>query len=199
MAALTLGMERLVAEFAKLPGIGRKTAFRLALHLLTQGRDPAIALSDALKQAIERSHFCELCGNLCEDERCDICRNPARDSNVICVVEQLQDLLALERAGEFRGHYHVLGGVLNPLDGVGPDQLRLDTLLKRVSVGEGELILATNSTVEGDATALYIQRLLASSSWRLSRLARGLPMGGHLDYVDQLTLSRALEGRELIR
>jgi recombination protein RecR len=199
MAALTLGMERLVAEFAKLPGIGRKTAFRLALHLLTREDDPSLALADALKQAVAHRQFCTICGNLCEEETCDICRNSARNAQVICVVEQLQDLLALERAGEFRGHYHVLGGVLNPLDGIGPDQIHLDALIKRVSVGTGELILATNSTVEGDATALYIQRLMSGSQWRLSRLARGLPMGGHLDYVDQLTLSRALEGREVIR
>jgi recombination protein RecR len=198
MAALTQGMESLVAEFAKLPGVGRKTAFRLALHLLTKGKDKALALSLALQVAVDSTRFCDRCGNLCEEELCLICQNPARDAQVICVVEQLQDLLAIERAGEFRGHYHVLGGVLSPLDGVGPDQLRLDSLAKRVSEGTGEVILATNSTVEGDATALYIQRLLKASSWHLSRLARGLPMGGQLDYVDQLTLARALEGREKV-
>ncbi|MCA9783101.1 MAG: recombination protein RecR [Calditrichaeota bacterium] len=193
-------MEALVAEFAKLPGIGRKTALRLALHSLMKGQEGAGALATALQRVLESSRFCEDCGNLSEQPRCDLCLNPRRDRTLICVVEHLQDLMAVERAGEYRGLYHILGGALSPLDGVGPGQLSIRRLGERLATGEvQELILATNSTVEGDATALYLQREFQELPIRLSRLARGVPMGGSLDFIDTLTLARALDGRESLR
>ncbi len=200
MQMLTPAMAELVSAFGKLPGIGRKTAFRLAMHVLEKGNDDARALAKALEAAVTRVGRCTRCGNLSEDELCGICANPRRDTSLICVVEHLGDLMAIERAGEFRGLYHVLGGALSPLDGVGPDQLRIGELLKRVREdGVQELLLATNSTVEGDATALYIVECLKDVDLKLSRLARGVPMGGSLDYIDQLTLARAIDGREAIR
>ena len=200
MLALTPAMAELVAAFGKLPGIGRKTAFRLAMHILEKGGEEAHTLAQALENAVSRVGRCTRCGNLSEEEVCGICANPRRDTNLICVVEQLGDLLAIERAGEFRGLYHVLGGALSPLDGIGPEQLRIADLLKRVREdGVQELLLATNSTVEGDATALYIVESLKDVDVKLSRLARGVPMGGNLDYIDQLTLARAIDGREAIR
>ncbi len=196
MTELSPSLEALVAELGKLPGIGRKTALRLGLHLLLQaGRTRELAA--ALLRAAEHCRFCQKCGNLGEDELCPICRNPARDAGLICVVEQVPDLLAIERVGEYRGVYHVLGGVLSPLDGVGPEQLRLAELERRVGGGPvREVVLATSATVEGDATALYLQRLLQGGALRISRLARGLPSGGSLESADQLTLARALDGRE---
>ena len=200
MLALTPAMAELVAAFGKLPGIGRKTAFRLAMHILEKGGEEAHTLAQALENAVSRVGRCTRCGNLSEEEVCGICANPRRDTNLICVVEQLGDLLAIERAGEFRGLYHVLGGALSPLDGIGPEQLRIADLLRRVREdGVQELLLATNSTVEGDATALYIVESLKDVDVKLSRLARGVPMGGNLDYIDQLTLARAIDGREAIR
>jgi len=200
VTVLTPSLETLVAEFGKLPGIGRKTALRMAMHVLGSGREPTLRLAEALRAVVERSRFCSVCGNLCEEDPCAICSNPRRDHGLICAVEQLSDLLALERSGEYRGVYHVLGGVLSPLDGVGPEDLRIEDLLRRIRGGEvKEVILATNATVEGDATALYLLRKLEDQDLRVSRLARGVPMGGNLDYVDQLTLVRALDGRERIR
>lgn len=197
MGGLPPSLEALVAAFARLPGVGRKTALRLAMHSLGGGRESALDLSRALAEAIERSRFCERCGHLCEEEElCAICRNPSRDGGLVCVVETLADLLAIERGGDYRGVYHVLGGALSPLDGVGPAQLRIERLERRLAEEPiRELLLATNSTVEGDATALYLQRVLRGRV-SLSRLARGVPSGGQLDYVDDLTLSRAIDGRE---
>lgn len=197
MTGLPPSLEALVAAFARLPGVGRKTALRLAMHALDGGREAAAELSRALAAAIERSRSCERCGHLCEEqELCSICRNPARDAGLVCVVESLADLLAIERGGDYRGVYHVLGGALSPLDGVGPGQLRIARLERRVEEEPvRELLLATNSTVEGDATALYLQRVFRGRV-ALSRLARGVPSGGQLDYVDDLTLSRAIDGRE---
>lgn len=196
MTELSPRLEALVAELGKLPGIGRKTALRLGLHLLLQqGRTRELAT--VLVAAAEHCRFCRLCGNLGEEELCSICANPQRDAGLICVVEQVPDLLAIERVGEFRGVFHVLGGVLSPLDGVGPEQIRIAELERRVSTGEvREVVLATGATVEGDATALYLQRRLQGADLRISRLARGLPSGGSLESADQLTLARALDGRE---
>jgi recombination protein RecR len=200
MAALTPSMESLVAEFGKLPGIGRKTALRLAMFILTEGQERALSLSSALKEVILRSRFCERCANLCEDDLCQICTNSHRDQKIVCVVEQLNDLMAIERAGDYRGVYHILGGFLSPLDGVSPGDLRIKQLLKRVEDGElQEVILATNSTVEGDATALYLIKELESTAVKISRLARGVPIGGNLDYIDQLTLASAINSRERLR
>ncbi len=196
MTGLSPSLECLVNELGKLPGIGRKTALRLGLHLLMQGgrlKD----LSQALLQAAEQVRFCSRCGHLCEDELCELCRNPARDAGLICVVEQVPDLLAFERGGEYRGLYHVLGGALSPLDGIGPERLRVAELEARVArEAPREVILATSTTVEGDATALYLQRRLGGrEGLKLSRLARGMPAGGSLEMFDQLTLSRALDHR----
>lgn len=199
MSPLTPSMETLVTEFARLPGIGRKTALRLALHCLQKGAEGAVGLAAALERVRACSRFCEDCGNLSEEALCDLCRNPRRDRSLVCVVETLQDLLAVERAGEYRGLYHILGGALSPLDGIGPDQLSIRRLRERLQTGEvKELILATNSTVEGDATVLYLQREFQGLPVRLSRLARGVPMGGSLDFIDTLTLARALDGRETL-
>lgn len=196
MTGLGPSLENLVAELGKLPGIGRKTALRLGLHLLLQG-GRVRELAAALEAAAARCRFCERCGHLSEGELCGVCANPARDAGVICVVEQVPDLLAIERGGEYRGVYHVLGGALSPLDGVGPERLRLAQLEERLRAGGvRELILATSTTVEGDATALYLQRRLEGRGVTLSRLARGMPAGGSLEMFDQLTLARALEGRE---
>lgn len=192
-------METLVTEFARLPGIGRKTALRLALFCLQQGGERALGLARALEQVQANSRFCEDCGNLSEQPLCGICSNPRRDQGLVCVVETLQDLLAVERAGEYRGLYHILGGALSPLDGIGPEQLSIRRLGQRLARGGiRELILATNSTVEGDATVLYLQREFQHLPVRLSRLARGVPIGGSLDYIDTLTLARALDGRETL-
>jgi recombination protein RecR len=195
MDGLTPRLESLVAELGKLPGIGRKTALRLGLHLLLK-ENRARDLAGALVSAADGCRFCVVCGNLSEEERCPVCANPARDNGLLCVVEQVPDLLAIERVGGYRGVYHVLGGLLSPLDGVGPEHLRMAELERRVASGEvREVVLATGATVEGDATALYLQRRLQGKT-RLSRLARGLPSGGSLETADALTLSRALDGRE---
>ncbi len=196
MSLLTAAMESLVTEFARLPGIGRKTALRLALHALAH-REEASGLAGALKRLQAECRFCEDCGHLSEQELCEICRNPRRDRSLVCVVEQLPDLLAVERAGDYRGLYHILGGALSPLDGIGPRELRFAELERRLEKGEiREVLLATNGTVEGDATALYLLERLQGRDLSLSRLARGVPMGGSLDFIDRLTLSRAIDGRE---
>jgi recombination protein RecR len=199
MAALPPSLEALVAAFARLPGIGRKTALRLAMHSLGSGREGAGQLARSLDAALGGCRPCRRCGHLCEGEDlCSVCRNPARDAGLVCVVESLADLLAVERSGEYRGIYHVLGGALSPLDGIGPGELRIAGLERRLEEEPiRELLLATSSTVEGDATALYLQRLFRGRV-QLSRLARGVPSGGQLDYVDDLTLARAIDGRETL-
>ncbi len=194
-------LERLITELGKWPGIGRKTAMRLGMHLLSKGPQEMRELAHVLEVVAEKSRFCEQCGNVSEEELCVICQSPGRDAGLICVVEQLGDLLAIERSAEFRGLYHVLGGVLSPLDRVGPEDLRIHSLLKRVEAGGiREVILALNPTVEGDATMLYLQRQFeVAAELKITRLARGIPMGGSLDFLDQLTLGRALGARESLR
>ncbi len=188
-------IDELVTEFARLPGIGRKTAQRLTYHLLQQPPERAARLADALRTVAEQVHPCADCGNPTEAERCEICSDPRRDGSLLCVVEEPSTVAALDRAG-FRGRYLVLGGRLSPLDGVGPEDLRIDLLERRVSDGAvREVVLATNPSIEGEATATFLQQLLAGRGIRVSRLARGLPMGGDLDYVDGVTLSHALESR----
>ncbi len=189
-------LNRLVAQLARLPGIGEKTAQRLAFHILRAPDDYAEALGAAIRDVKARVHLCSRCFALTEEELCGLCRDPRRDERVLCVVETVADQMALERTREFRGRYHVLHGALSPLDGVGPDQLRIRELLARLeSSPVEELIVATNPNVEGEATALYLTRLLRPMGLRLSRIAQGLPMGGDLEYADQATLAKALSGR----
>jgi recombination protein RecR len=183
-------------QFRKLPGIGSKTALRLAYHIMDMGADEVAELASALVAAKKEVCVCARCFNLADDELCEICRQPARDARTVCVVEQPQDVAALERGGRYGGVYHVLGGVLSPLDGVSPEQLKLRELVGRVGKDNvREVIVATNSDIEGDATAVYIAKLLKPLGVEVSRIAHGLPVGGDLEYADGLTLSLALENR----
>ena len=190
-------IEELITELARLPGIGRKTAQRLTFHLLQQPPELVGRLASALVAVGERVRPCEDCGNLTEEQPCAICRDPRRDPALLCVVEDASAVSLVDRATDFRGRYHVLGGRLSPLDGVGPEALRLDRLVGRVEEGTvREVILATNPSMEGEVTATYIQQLLAGRGVRVTRLARGLPMGGDLEYVDGVTLAHALVARQ---
>ena len=192
-------VDALITELARLPGIGRKTAQRLAFHLRQQSPEQAGKLADALRAVAERVRPCERCGDLPEDQPCDFCRDPRRDAALLCVVEDPAAVAVVDRATDFRGLYHVLGGRLSPLEGVGPEHLRLDELVRRVDAGVREVILATNPSMEGEVTATYIQQLLAGRPVRVTRLARGLPMGGDLEYVDGVTLAHALVARQEVR
>jgi recombination protein RecR len=190
-------IEELITELARLPGIGRKTAQRLTFHLLQQPPEFAGRLASALVAVGDRVRPCKECGNLTEDQPCGICRDPRRDPAVLCVVEDASAVGLVDRATDFKGRYHVLGGHLSPLDGVGPESLRLEPLVRRVEEGSvREVILATNPSMEGEVTATYIQQLLAGREVRVTRLARGLPMGGDLEYVDGVTLAHALVARQ---
>ena len=190
-------IEELITELARLPGIGRKTAQRLTFHLLQQSPEQAQRLASVLASVSERVRPCEECGNLTEEQPCGICRDPRRDKGLVCVVEEPSTVGVVDRSTDFRGQYHVLGGRLSPLDGIGPEALRLDRLVQRVrDGGVREVILATNPSMEGEVTATYIQQLLAGMDVRVTRLARGLPMGGDLEYVDGVTLAHALVARQ---
>ena len=190
-------IEELITELARLPGIGRKTAQRLTFHLLQHPSEQAGRLASALVAVTERVRACEQCGNLTEEQPCGICRDPRRDAAVVCVVEEASAVAVVDRSTDFRGRYHVLGGRISPLDGIGPESLRLDRLVMRVrEEGIREVILATNPSMEGEVTATYIQQLLAGMGVRVTRLARGLPMGGDLEYVDGVTLAHALVARQ---
>jgi len=189
-------IDDLSSELAKLPGIGKKTALRLTYHLLKQPPDRSLRLAHALEVLAERVHPCPRCHNLTEAELCDICTDPRRDASVICAVEEASDIGAIERSGEYRGVYHVLGGRLSPLDGVGASDLAIDDLVGRVAEGGvREVILATNPSIEGEATALYVQQSLAPHQVRVTRIARGLPVGGDLEYADGVTIAQALVAR----
>ena len=189
-------IEDLATELSKLPGIGRKTALRLTYHLLKQSREQSRRLAESLLTLSERVRPCERCYNLSEDALCAICRDPRRDQSVLCVVEEASDIGAIERAGEFRGVYHVLGGRLAPLDGVGPEHLHVAPLVARVSNSEvREVIVATNPSLEGEATAVYVQRELAASAVAVTRIARGLPVGGDLEYADGASIAQAMSAR----
>jgi recombination protein RecR len=189
-------LELLVEELTKLPSIGQKSAQRLAMHLLRVPREEALRLAEAIRAVKERVGFCSRCGNFSEDDPCLICSDATRDGGTICVVEQPVDVLAFERTGQYRGRYHVLGGALSPLEGTHPEDLRIPQLLQRLKDGEvREIILATNPNVAGEATALYLSRLLGPLGVRVTRIARGVPMGSDLEYSDMVTLARALEGR----
>jgi recombination protein RecR len=188
-------VENLIAQLARLPGVGNRTAQRLAFHLLRVPKEEAFALADSIREVKERIGFCRECGNLTEEDVCVICRDTRRDHAVICVVEQPADVLSVERTHEFRGVYHVLGGALSPLDGVEPEHLRIDELLARVERnGVEEVVLATNPNMTGEATAAYLADRLRERT-RVTRLASGLPVGGDLEYADEVTLGRAFSGR----
>ena len=190
-------IDDLVTELAKLPGIGRKTAQRLTFHLLKQPVETAARLADAIRAVRERVRACGVCGTLSDEDPCAICRDPRREAAVLCVVEEAADVTAIERTGRFRGRYHVLGGRISPLEGVGPDALRLDRLVERVANGSGvrEVIIATNPSMEGEVTATYLQQLLKPTGVRVTRIARGLPVGGDLEYADGVTIAQALDAR----
>jgi len=190
-------IDELTAELAKLPGIGRKTAQRLTFHLLKEPPETARRLAEAIRRVRDQVQACVTCGNLGDDSPCAICRDPKRDATVLCVVEEAGDVSAIERAGRFRGRYHVLGGRLSPLEGVGPESLQIDRLLERVSNGAGvrEVIVATNPSMEGEVTATYLQQVLKPSGIRVTRIARGLPVGGDLEYADGVTIAQALAAR----
>ncbi len=190
---------RLIEALQRLPGIGPKTAQRLTFFLLKRPIDEVRELSEAVIALKEKITYCRICFNVTDEDPCRICADPARDSRVLCVVEEPNDLLAMERTGEFRGRYHVLLGALSPLDGIGPEEIKVRELLARLETGEtAEVILATNPNVEGEATAIFLAKLLRPLGVRVTRIARGLPVGGDLEYADQVTLSKALEGRREI-
>ncbi len=191
-------LQQLVEEFAGLPGIGRKTALRLALHVLKQPREDVVRMARALVNVKDKITYCSVCANITESDPCVICSSPKRDPKTICVVEEPSDVLALEKTNDFKGLYHVLGGALSPLDGIGPDELKVRELLKRLPGDVSEVILALNPNVEGEATTMYLTRLLKPLGVQVSRLARGLPVGGDLEFTDEATLSRALEGRIIL-
>ena len=189
-------ISRLIQELTKLPGIGEKTASRLAMHLLRQSKEDAEALSRAILEVKEKIRLCSLCFNLTEQDPCRICQDPKRDGEIICVVSGPEDLMAVEKSGSFRGLYHVLHGVLSPLEGVTPQDLRIGELLSRLQGSKvKEVILATNPSVEGEATAQYLSQIIKPLGVRVTRIARGVPMGGDLQYIDQVTLSKSLENR----
>jgi recombination protein RecR len=187
---------RLIEAFSRLPGIGPKSASRLTYYLIRSQSDEATELSEALKELRDKTQFCSVCFNITEQSPCPICQSDERDRSVICIVEEPLDVLAIERTREYRGLYHVLHGVISPMDGIGPEDLRVRELIDRVATTSvKELILATNPSLEGENTAMYLQRKLSQPGIRITRLARGLPMGGDLEYADEVTLARALEGR----
>ena len=196
-SVLPRSVQKLIDEFARLPGIGPKSASRLTFYLLRATDNQALELSGALQELKERTRLCSVCFNITEDDPCPICDDDARDARLLCVVEEPLDVLAIERSRAFNGLYHVLHGDISPVEGIGPEDLRVGELVQRVAAGDfRELILATNPTLEGESTALYLQRRLTDHKVRLTRLARGLPVGGDLEYTDEITLGRAFEGRQ---
>ena len=189
----------LIEELGRLPGVGPKSAQRIAFHLLQADPDDVTRLAEVLTQVKARVRFCDVCGNVSEEERCRICRDTRRDGSVICVVEEPRDVVAIEKTREFRGLYHVLGGAISPIDGIGPNELRIRQLMGRLASDQvTEVILATDPNLEGEATATYLARLIRPMGLRVTRLASGLPVGGDLEYADEVTLGRAFEGRRLI-
>jgi recombination protein RecR len=192
-------VQDLIDELGRLPGVGPKSAQRIAFHLLQSDPEDVRRLVAALTEVSEKVRFCVTCGNVSADEQCRICRDPRRDLAILCVVEEPKDVVAIEKTREFRGRYHVLGGAISPIEGVGPDDLRVKELVQRLASGEiMEIILATDPNLEGEATATYLARLLKPMGLRVTRLASGLPVGGDLEYADELTLGRAFEGRRLL-
>jgi recombination protein RecR len=191
-------VEKLINNLARLPGIGRKSAGRLAFYLLKIPKEEALELAEAIRNVKEKVGFCSICNNISESDPCYICTDPSRKQDVICVVEEAVDLAALDKAEGYGGLYHVLGGRISPLDGIGPDDLKIKELLARINAVTKEIIIATNPNVEGEATALYLAKLLKPLGLKVTRIARGLPVGSDLEYADGMTISRALEGRQEI-
>ncbi|MCU1403440.1 MAG: recombination protein RecR [Microbacteriaceae bacterium] len=192
-------VQELIDELGRLPGIGPKSAQRIAFHILQTETFDVTRLAEVLMEVKEKVRFCEICGNVTEQEQCNICRDPRRSPATICVVEEAKDVVAIERTREFKGLYHVLGGAISPIDGVGPDDLRIRQLMQRLADGTvTEVIIATDPNLEGEATATYLSRMLMHLDLRVTRLASGLPVGGDLEYADEVTLGRAFEGRRLV-
>lgn len=192
-------VQELIDELSRLPGVGPKSAQRIAFHLLQTEDDQARRLAQVLIEVKDRVRFCDVCGNVSEEDRCNICRDPRRAQNVICVVEESKDVQAIERTREFKGLYHVLGGAISPIEGIGPEQLRIKELMTRLgSTTIEEVIIATDPNLEGEATATYLTRMLSPLGIPVSRLASGLPVGGDLEYADEVTLGRAFEGRRTV-
>ncbi|MDP6684523.1 MAG: recombination mediator RecR [Candidatus Marinimicrobia bacterium] len=187
-------VETLISEFTKFPGIGKKTAQRLAFHVLSSSTEKASRFASSIVDVKTLVRSCTICGGISDEDLCEICKNNKRDQTVICVVERQEDIFAIEKTNSFLGVYHVLGGILAPLDGIGPEKLNIQALENRLSSGM-ELILATSATIEGDATALYLQKIFNDKKVKITRIARGIPVGGELEYTDEATLLRALEGR----
>jgi recombination protein RecR len=192
-------VEKLINALARLPGIGRKSAGRLAFHVLKIPKEEALELADAIREVKEKVGFCSICFNISEEDPCYICTDPHRRSDTICVIEESSDFAALEKAEGYNGLFHILGGHISPLDGIGPDDLKIKELLNRIDENIKEIIIATNPDVEGEATALYLARLIKPLGVRVTRIARGLPVGSDLEYADGITISRALEGRQEIQ
>ena len=189
-------IQDLIDELGRLPGVGPKSAQRIAFHIIQSDRVDVTRLAEVLKTVKERVKFCTTCGNISEEDLCKICRDPRRDNIAICVVEESKDVLAIEKTREFKGKYHVLGGAISPIDGIGPENLRIKELMSRLAATEiGEIIIATDPNLEGEATATYLTRLIKPLGIKVSRLASGLPVGGDLEYADEITLGRAFEGR----
>jgi recombination protein RecR len=192
-------IQELIDELGRLPGIGPKSAQRIAFHILQTESFDVSRLASVLTEVREKVRFCEICGNVSEEDTCAVCRDPRRSASTICVVEEAKDVVAIERTREFRGLYHVLGGAISPIDGIGPDDLRIRQLMQRLADGSvTEVIIATDPNLEGEATATYLSRLLMHLGLRVTRLASGLPVGGDLEYADEVTLGRAFEGRRLV-
>ena len=199
MQVYTEPINRLIEEFSKLPGVGRKTAQRLAFHVVNMNTNDVESLSNAILDAKREIKYCSICCNITDKDPCSMCSNKNRDSQVICVVEDPRDVAAMERTKEFKGQYHVLNGVISPMDGIGPDMIKIKELIQRLGTQDvREIIMATNPTIEGEATAMYIARLLKPMGIKVTRIAHGLPVGGDLEYADEVTISKALEGRREI-
>lgn len=195
MESYSAPIANLIEEFEKLPGIGHKTACRLAFYILNEPKEDAKKFSEAIVNAKDKIKFCSVCGNLTDSDLCPICSNAKRDTSVICVVSDVKDIMAMEKTHEFMGVYHVLQGAISPINGIGPEDIRIKELLSRLNEGVSEVILATNLNVEGEATAMYISRLIKPLGVKVTRIAHGIPVGGDLEYTDEVTLSMALEGR----
>jgi recombination protein RecR len=194
MGSFPNSVQRLIDRFARFPGIGKKTAQRMAFQVMKSDETEAAELAESIMNVKIKIHFCTICGGITEDDPCNICTDPKRSQDMICVVEDPQDIFIFERSSSYRGVFHVLGGIISPLDGTGPDDLNLNKLIDRVKDGS-EIILATNPSVEGDTTALYINKLFSDKNVKITRLARGIPVGSAIEYIDEATLTRALEGR----